>query len=419
VKVVERIYKRFTEPSCPSLNGIVADLNREGIPSPRGKNWSVAAIRDLMKRPVYKGAFAYGRSQRGKHYVSDEDVNVVKRPSGVLPWNYRKPIVLKEGVYPAIVNRRVWDAAQKRLAILSKKGNRHQRVDGYPLAGILICAKCKKPMYGCQPTDRNYRVYRCITPTRKGMGTCGTFEIREELILPVVWKMLVETMEGGPEKLRPTPPGHLKSSDNDRKDDRAECEAALGELNRKIDLAEDNLLSATDERTLKSLDTKISQMRDERERLLSELNRKEETAYQQEEWEALERWFTENYKKCIRVLVEGVVPDNEYYFSNVVVTEHTKAGTILWSDDGRKLKKEQVQAFVDPRAVNDLLHAAGARVCLTWKTYEVTLSNGKKQNRHEFRYGTFQLGQQTGKLVEKNGVMLSKERFGAPCHDAF
>jgi hypothetical protein len=347
---------------------------------------------------------------------------VVKPPKQGVSWRYRKPIVLLENVYPKIVSPKVWDAAQKRLKTLSEKGGRRPRIDGYPLAGVLFCAHCGKSMDGRHPTGRNYRSYCCSTPSRKGMGTCNSYEIHEELILPLVWKMLVETMGGDPKKLFPDAPNHHKSSNQNTQEDDAALDAEIAASERKIDLAENNLMTCEDESTLQSLLPKIAKMHDEHKLLIAERDRKKEAGYEQEEqhrrWLAAVQFWENYYRKCIQIPVDHEAHDHEYYISNAGKAE-TKKGTILWRVDGSKVKERQLYALVDPRMLNEMLHVVGTKVTLRWKTREVTLKNGKKQNRYEFRYGTFQLGQQTGKVVMKDGVMFREASIGAPCHDAF
>ena len=192
IKVVRWVFDMFVngDKGKPwSLNAIAADLNARKIPPRKGKVWYVAAIVNMLQRVEYKGAFRYNSRKSGQFHIVNSKHEVVPistydehKPK---PWEHSADgLFLKEGVYKPIIDPALFDKAQKLFAGFAMKGGR-ARGDGYPLSGILVCAHCGKPMYGCHPKGRK-RVYRCSTNAKVGMGTCGTYEVREELILPYV-----------------------------------------------------------------------------------------------------------------------------------------------------------------------------------------------------------------------------------------
>ena len=104
-------------------------------------------------------------------------------------------------MFKPMVDPKLFDAAQERLAGFSIKGSRRPREGGYPLSRILICDHCGKPLYGC--TARGVRVYRCSTNGKCGMGSVASYEIREEPILQFVLKVLGEEMARLGKRLEP------------------------------------------------------------------------------------------------------------------------------------------------------------------------------------------------------------------------
>src|SRR5260370_23980260 len=107
--------------------------------------WRTTVVRVILANPAYAGTLAWGG----------------RRPS-----NLATPLdpVRIEGAHPALVDRRTFDAVQRRLA-----GNsRHRPSSGYALTGVLRCA-CGDPMHGGGgvPTDADparaarLRHYRC------------------------------------------------------------------------------------------------------------------------------------------------------------------------------------------------------------------------------------------------------------------
>jgi hypothetical protein len=278
------------------------------------------------------------------------------------------------------------------------KGSRRPRKDGYPLAGVLICDHCGKPMYGCHPTGRNYRVYRCSTPAKTGMGTCGMYEMREELILPQVLTMLAEEI-GDNQKLLTAPPEELVAPGRKRTAQRDDRQEERNMLARKIEQAVENLMFATDARTRQAIDSKVNALRKELDSLDEQLEVTQEPDYRREELQALAEWWADFENRAVTMPVGHVkVP-------HAVAT--------FYQDRFR----EDRAIKVDARVVNEALHSLGTQVRLRWRSKTITLPGGKHQNRHKFVGGRFRLGQQTGKVAGKNGVMFCKAGVGALCND--
>ena len=117
-----------------------------------------------MKRPEYRGDFSYNAKKSGQFHI----VNAKYEVEAVHP-NYQddeekshpwavtdEGRIIKAGVFKPLVDPKLFDAAQERLAGFSIKGSRRPREDGYPLSRILICDHCGKPLYGCTARDIVY-----------------------------------------------------------------------------------------------------------------------------------------------------------------------------------------------------------------------------------------------------------------------
>lgn len=426
VAIVKRIFNRFMEPSHPSLNSIAADLNREGVPSPRHaeKGWTVQGIKEILMRPCYKGEFTYGRKVSGDHFHLSDEAYAEETQGKVKPWRYRKPPVRKEGVYTPIVPPKVWDEAQKRLAKLSMKGSRRPRKDGYPLTGILICGHCKKPMYGCQPTGRKYRVYRCPTNAKHGMGSCGTYEIREEVILPELVKQLIRQFKEWRQMLKSQCPEDIATPPSQ---DTEETQREIAKATRTIDKIEEELFDdELDDRIRASLRARLKPIYDQRDKLRASLEaRKDETEYSWEWYNELDRWCADLLSKSVLIEVDRKHVHfetkrkpatswsmNDYLFnimfeSNVAICDRTDKGLIMWDGDGKRVKKEKWYLRADPRIVNEVLHTLGTWAILRWRKRSVTLSNGETQNRYTLIGYEWKLGNQNGKITGENRVSFS------------
>jgi site-specific DNA recombinase len=381
LNIVVRIFREFVT-ELRSLNSITARLNAEGIPASRGGKWYVSTVKEVLTQRAYCGDFTYNRKKSGRFYIVDAAGEVVEadnRPSPV--WKPTDVGMFAEpGRYEPAVDPDVYQRAQERLGTFSLKGGkRRPRDNGYPLSRILICDHCGKPMYGCHPTGRKHRVYRCSTPAKSGMGTCGTYEIREELILPYVMKVLGEEITNL-DKLLPAPPAALTNPNGQRDQQRRILAQEREKLAATIAQAEENLLFVSDARTRRSLDARISTLRDQLEQMDAELGDGPEAApgYSLGEVQALRDWWREFDRSAVTLPVTGKLPlRGSFYLSPESDPEDTTTSLVM----------------VGPRELNEALHGLGAEVRLRWRTDKVPLAQGIVRNRHTLVGGRVRLGQ--------------------------
>lgn len=382
VAVVKRMFTEFAV-KCRSMNSIAGSLNADGIPARRGGIWHVATIKEILTQRAYAGEFTYNLKKSGQFFVLDAEGHVVEvddenRPSPT--WKKTEVgVIAQPSRYEPLIDPKLFQQAQDRLASFTLKGDRRPRENGYPLSRILICDHCGKPMYGCHPTGRKYRVYRCSTPAKSGMGTCGMFEIREEVILPFVMRLLGEEIRNVEALLR-KPPDNLRFPDREALQHRESLELAKAELASQVSQAEENLLFVADARTRKSLDGRISVMRDRLDSLDSELacSPAPKDGYSYEERQALLTWWEEFERTALRLPVVRSLPPVAHLY--------------LAKDTD---EAEPQELLVSPREVNEVLYGLGAELRLRWKTDKTTLANGKQRSRHTLVRGRLRLGPKT------------------------
>ena len=399
VKVVRWIFNEFVN-RLKSMNWIAAELNRKGIPARHGGMWYVATIRDLLRRREYCGDFSYNARKCGQFHIVNEKQEVVpisdyhdEKPK---PWkSTEEGRIVEKGTHKPLIDPKVFDGAQKRLDGFSMKGSRKPRANGFPLSsGILVCDHCGRPMFGCQPTGRKYRVYRCNSPAKTGVGSCGMFEIREELILPAVLRMLGEEIKDL-EKMLTAPPDELRSPNRKKEEDRAAVKAERDALAQKIEKYQERILDIDDKATRQDLDRKITGMRAELAKMDAELtDAKPSDDYNKEQLARLATWWDDFEKRAVRVPIHGKVHPAAAFFQDPFSEEQTM--------------------LLDARVVNEALHTLGCEVRLRWTTKRVTLKNGKQQNRYSFDKGRFRLGQRKAEISAKKGVKFYSSRLPTP-----
>ncbi len=93
---------------------------------------------------------------------------------------------------PAIIDKELWDQAQKRRAGLAAKRNYKRHV--YLLSGFVRCNRCNSPMHSVMSTGRPTRYYRCSASNNKSiLTTCDlrTY-FRADWTEKAIWNKLTE-----------------------------------------------------------------------------------------------------------------------------------------------------------------------------------------------------------------------------------
>jgi hypothetical protein len=124
-EVVRRIFGMRAEGF--GHRAIAQALNREGIPSPRGRGWAQSAVYELLRNEAYRGEFIWNRSQWIKY--EDERTGKVKRRRFERPkeeWIMHKDEGLR------VISENLWKAVRE-TAERSRRGQR--RTTGGKLAG--------------------------------------------------------------------------------------------------------------------------------------------------------------------------------------------------------------------------------------------------------------------------------------------
>lgn len=133
-EVVREMFERRARGE--SSTAIAKDLTRRGIRTVAGRDWKSGTLAVTLTKPLYCGLREY------------------------------KGQIIGPSVVPALVDKPLWDAAQKNLAN-DKKGTNARK---YLLSGILLCSHCLSPMKG-NPSNQ---MYRCSTT----YGGCGRLSVR-------------------------------------------------------------------------------------------------------------------------------------------------------------------------------------------------------------------------------------------------
>jgi len=183
VKLVRRIFREYLADT--SLQELTSRLNEGGVMSPSGGVWYRSTVRAVLTNVRYTGTFIWNVRSSSKYYcVRNGEVSEAPRAGKNEPGDW----IVLENNHPAIIERRTFDAAQRRLlARRSKKRSSASspRPDRYVMTGLVHCEKCGSRMVGHSVKGHQYLI--CSGHLDKGASFCDRNTVRQdELVRHVV-----------------------------------------------------------------------------------------------------------------------------------------------------------------------------------------------------------------------------------------
>jgi site-specific DNA recombinase len=160
IAIVQRIFRECAEGK--GLKEITKDLNRDGIPAPAGGKWGKQRVHKILNNEAYIGCLVWGKNHGGKSSL---------------------PPVRKEGAWPAIIDKEIFERVQVNLNARAPKVT-HPRVTSshYLLSGLIRCRKCGAAYIGYAAKSGRFHYYVCGTTYSKGKETCPSQHLPKEAI---------------------------------------------------------------------------------------------------------------------------------------------------------------------------------------------------------------------------------------------
>ena len=116
---------------------IARELNLRSIKSPDDKEWTPQTIRDILINPTFAGKLRWKWRPQKKKMING--IIVTERPRC-------NDHLLYNGLHPAIIDERTFNAAAERMSKNKGKTVPYCKTMQNPLAGLMICAKCGRKM---------------------------------------------------------------------------------------------------------------------------------------------------------------------------------------------------------------------------------------------------------------------------------
>ena len=182
-EIVRRIFNEYA--SGKSYRQIIDGLNADGIKTKHGNAFGSNSLHDLLHNEKYIGVLTYGAAP----YREDGTRNTHGKEG--------KDVIRIEDAVPAIVDKELFDAVQKRMAGNKRQqGGRPPKNRDYPLKGKVYCGHCKAAMT-ISTSQQKYNYYRCTG--KKRLHNCDAPPISADELEKIVADALLK-MLGTPEQ---------------------------------------------------------------------------------------------------------------------------------------------------------------------------------------------------------------------------
>ena len=176
--VVVRIFKEFVEKGYDECR--IADrLNRDGIPSPGGVKWDSAKLRHVLNNESYIGTMVYNKTT--------QRLMSPKRPNPPEEW------IRKEGAFPGVIPRDLYEAAQAVFAERKRRATKEYLLE--TLRNVYDTHGCVSPaLIRSQPDAPSpyaySREFRCLAAAFQNL-----FDEALRLVVKTVRIKLLDTAE--------------------------------------------------------------------------------------------------------------------------------------------------------------------------------------------------------------------------------
>ncbi len=107
VELLKRIFQMYVREGY-GYKSLTDRLNSQRIPSPRGRNWAMTTVQDILRNPIYVGDMVWNRRSMAKFYRIENGraVPTAKIRKQVTKENGQDSWVVTEDAHPALIDRR-------------------------------------------------------------------------------------------------------------------------------------------------------------------------------------------------------------------------------------------------------------------------------------------------------------------------
>jgi len=142
--IVKEIFRLYTFENN-TISSVVKQLNDMNLKPRISNEWTVSSVKDILANPTYIGKIVWKRRKQKKK--TENGHIIISRPRN-------QAYFLYDGLHEPIIDRKTWELVQeKRKQNIPKV--KHNMSMQNPLAGLVFCGKCGKPMQRRPYTQAN------------------------------------------------------------------------------------------------------------------------------------------------------------------------------------------------------------------------------------------------------------------------
>jgi DNA invertase Pin-like site-specific DNA recombinase len=261
--VVLRIFEDYVAGLSPRK--IAYNLNAEGIPSSRARNWGITSINGsgvgILRNEIYRGVIVWGKR------TSRKDRRSGKRKLTLAPADKIVRVVRED---LRIVSEDLWARAAARLAAHSAPTAGRAQAQRRPkrlLSGIVVCGTCGRLMTSAKGEVRDgvfHARLQCGGREQRGPATCSnartpyTIDVERRVLAAVRERLLrPEAVEAAVREVHRLMAERAKTAGSDRGRLDRELADTRRQAERLVDLVADGAVAgATVREKLKALETR-------------------------------------------------------------------------------------------------------------------------------------------------------------------
>lgn len=195
-EIVKKIFELSTNQGMGGYR-IAQELNNSNIPTQKGSKWTLCTINNILRNPIYKGYYSYGKfkvkGKRGRTSPDDWDYSPIKNEA------------------LAIIEESFWNKAQRVREARTPDHYKKENIDygNYPprsngkllLMGLVYCGYCGSRLSNGTAYDKwttkdgiqHKKIrgqYKCISRTEGKTDCKGRYNYKQESLETAVLKVI-------------------------------------------------------------------------------------------------------------------------------------------------------------------------------------------------------------------------------------
>lgn len=327
-EIVRQIFEEYADGKPKQR--IVDDLNRKGLRTVRGNQFTVNAISHILSNNAYVGVYKFG--------------DIIKADG--------MPRIIDDELFLRVQDRIQKNKRGGKGAV--KKLNPEAPIAEYFLTGKLFCMECNSPMTGISGKGKGgdlFYYYSCSGHRKK---QCGMKNKRKELLERITWKVLHDLLSDGAYRIVLAEEIYSRyQSQNDRQAYISTLKERLAETEKKLK----NILKAIESGIFNdSTAERMNELETEKKALQEEIaveeNKQKFRLTQEQVIKFLDSFAgdIDDPEKFKRIL--------ELFVAKIYVTNSGKMlFTFYYSDDRREVDIEDMKEDLDRvREMNELMN---------------------------------------------------------------